>query len=173
MPALRGDLGDGQQSGGSSQSRSLISPSFLSLNGLERGRDAASHAATSRPRGAQHAVAGSREPGVVRGDNRRQMITPRASLVTGHGSDSAVCSSRSPVGSSASEHGRPHDERARDRHALLFPARQHAGPVRQTLAQTDAPERTRPPGGASATTRSLRCASGIATFSIASNSGSK
>ena len=52
-----------------------------------------------------------------------------------------VCESRLPVGSSARMQLRLVDERARDRDALLLPARELVGVVLEPLAEADALER--------------------------------
>ena len=87
-------------------------------------------------------------------------------------SDSAVCSSRSPVGSSASRIVGLHDQRARDGDALLLAAREHAGSMREPLAQADPFEE----GGRATVAlgrrpRAIRI--GMPVFSRALNSGSR
>ena len=70
------------------------------------------------------------------------------------------------------EDRRLHDERARHRDALLLAARQHAGPVRETLAQADPPQQrlgARPRLG----DRSRAIRIGISAFSSALNSGNR
>ncbi len=87
----------------------------------------------------QYAVARSREPRIVGGDDRRQMITLvhlAQEPVQRIGRQLVEIAGRL-VGQ---EHARPHDQRPGNRHALLLAARQHPGAMRQPLAEPDAPE---------------------------------
>ena len=88
---------------------------------------------------------------------------------------SAELRSRLPVGSSQSSTARVADQRARDRGALLLPARQFAGPVIEAISRPTWPRISRARRSSSAALPSAAGAAsvGVSTFSSTEHCGSR
>jgi hypothetical protein len=118
---------------------------------------------------AEHAVTRGGETWIMGGDDRRQPVLG-VHLAEQRVQGIGRVFIQVPSGLIREQEQRLHDERPRDRNALLLAARQHPWAMRETSTQADARQQIGgPPTGLIARYPRI----GISTFSAASNSGSR